>query len=89
MGAVSGGRGARPPAGPLTLSIIEVVRATSMSQKMSGSALARKAGLSVNTVLKILRGASAPTTDQLQDLCAALGVSVVAVVVRATRRLET
>lgn len=80
---------ARPPPGPFTLAIIAVVREEAAAQGLSGAELARRAGLTAVTVQKMLRGGLAPTTDQLQALSVGLGMSMVAVLVRATRRLQS
>lgn len=75
---------ARPPPGPLTVAIVAVVRAEAARQHLSGAGLARRAGLYPRAVQKMLSGALAPTTDQLQALSVGLGMSMVAVLVRAT-----
>ena len=88
MGAVVAGLTARPPPGPFTLAIIAVVRQEAAAQQLSGAGLARRAGLTAGTVHKMLRGGLAPTTDQLQALSVGLGMSMVAILVRATRNSQ-
>ena len=88
MGVLVAGLIARPPPGPFTLAVIAVVRQEASAQGLSGAGLARRAGLTAGTVQKMLRGALAPSTDQLQALLAGLGLSMVAVLVRATNSLQ-
>lgn len=70
------------------MAIIEVIAESAAARGLSGAGLARASGLVAVTVQKMLRGKLSPTTDQLQALCVGLETSMVAVMVRATAKLE-
>lgn len=81
-------RSRRSP-GPLSRHIAAILEAERKAQGLSQVALAARAGFTQSQLSKHLRGERVLTVDGLDDLCTALGLSIVDVVREADDRRKS
>ena len=80
--------GSQPPPGPLAQAISATVRALMAERRITAKALAEKAGLSRSYLGKRLRDEASLSSNDIEALCEALEVDILAFATAAVRRMK-
>jgi transcriptional regulator with XRE-family HTH domain len=77
--------GTQPESGPFARAVSAEIRSAMARQRMSGAELARKTDRSQGYINKRLRDEVAFTANDIEDICDALGVDLMALIHAAVR----